>query len=198
MIKNFLNYGNGCVVFMDYYNFSKLDYGTLVYYYEPLRDVLYKKLISTGNYSRIFIFGFSFGARLSQGAGFKITQDNGGVPQIKDMHLCEPAGPYFDGYPRRVNPLMCAKNTQCINTSYDKGTYYFDCKQNFRMGYCGWSQVASGPYPKVCLNMFNKFHVLLTVYLVRDHTDYALISIIMHSLLTLLKATIMAALLLVH
>jgi hypothetical protein len=145
LIKNYLKFGGGCVVFMDYGLISKLDYLTMVtQFHEPLRDVLYKKLISTGNYSRIFIFGFSHGARLSQAAGFKITQDNGGVPQIKDMHLCDAAGPLFDECPsRRVDPRLSAKNTQCINTSNNLGSNIYDCKQNFRMGKCGWSQTGA-------------------------------------------------------
>jgi hypothetical protein len=43
-----------------------------------------------------------------------------------------------------ADPTPAAKNVACINTSYDQGTYVYNCHQNFRMGYCGWSQ-AGGP-----------------------------------------------------
>jgi hypothetical protein len=147
LIKNLLKFGGGCVVFMDYSYYAKLDYFTMVKLFNSiLRDTLYNKLVSTGHYSRIFMFGYSYGARLAQAAGHKLTMANGGVPQIGDMHLCDPAGPLFDNdddFERRVNPRLSAKNTQCINTSYGVGTTIYDCTQNFRMGYCGWLQVAT-------------------------------------------------------
>lgn len=54
------------------------------------------------------------------------------------------SGPGFDMY---VDPTPAAKNVQCIDTSIDKGTYVYNCHQNFRMGYCGYSQPAAGSYP---------------------------------------------------
>lgn len=46
-----------------------------------------------------------------------------------------------------VDPKPAAKNVACINTSSDKGTVVYNCHQNFRMGVCGFAQVAAGPYP---------------------------------------------------
>lgn len=54
------------------------------------------------------------------------------------------AGPGFDIF---VDPKPAAKNVECINTSTDKGTPIYNCHQNFRMGFCGFSQAASGSYP---------------------------------------------------
>jgi hypothetical protein len=51
------------------------------------------------------------------------------------------AGPTFD---MNADPKPAAKNVACINTSNNQGTYVYNCHQNFRMGYCGWSQLA-GP-----------------------------------------------------
>jgi hypothetical protein len=48
----------------------------------------------------------------------------------------------------KVDPKPAAKNVACINTSDDKGTSVYNCHQNFRMGKCGKSQAAAGPYPK--------------------------------------------------
>ena len=41
-----------------------------------------------------------------------------------------------------------AKNVQCIHTSYDKGTHFYSkCHQDWRMGNCGFSQVAASIPP---------------------------------------------------
>lgn len=63
--------------------------------------------------------------------------------------MCEPAGPGFDSNQTysMENPLDSAKFVQCIHTSYDKGTSKRSCHQNWHMGYCGFSQIAAGPYP---------------------------------------------------
>lgn len=62
---------------------------------------------------------------------------------------CEPAGPGFDSNQTytKESPLDSAKFVQCIHTSYDKGTSKRNCHQNWHLGYCGLSQIASGPYP---------------------------------------------------
>jgi hypothetical protein len=46
-----------------------------------------------------------------------------------------------------ADPKPAAKNVACINTSYDKGTYIYNCHQNFRMGNCGYSQAGAGSFP---------------------------------------------------
>lgn len=58
-------------------------------------------------------------------------------------------GPAFDGLLGFLgkNPQDAAKNVACINTSSDKGSTKYNCHQNFRMGKCGESQPAAGPYP---------------------------------------------------
>lgn len=58
-------------------------------------------------------------------------------------------GPAFDGWfdYRGKTPTDAAKNVACINTSSDKGSTKYNCHQNFRMGKCGESQPAAGPFP---------------------------------------------------
>ena len=51
------------------------------------------------------------------------------------------------GFNVRVDPTPAAKNVACINTSTDKGTNFYNCHQNFRMGKCGSSQIAAGAPP---------------------------------------------------
>lgn len=62
----------------------------------------------------------------------------------------------FDYY---EDPTPAAKNVACVDTSYDKGTYYYNCHQNFRMGYYGYSQPAAGAPPMgshgLCPYFFN-------------------------------------------
>lgn len=50
----------------------------------------------------------------------------------------------FDYY---EDPKPAAKNVACIDTSWDRGTNVYNCHQNFRMGFYGYSQPAAGPYP---------------------------------------------------
>lgn len=53
---------------------------------------------------------------------------------------------------------MAAKNVQCIHTSASYGTYNYNCHQNWRMGYCGWSQVGQLPYPNGAHGLCNKYY----------------------------------------
>lgn len=57
------------------------------------------------------------------------------------------AGPGFDYRVKQPDHKAAAKNIQCIHTSYDKGTRYSNCHQNWKMGNCGHTQVAAGPPP---------------------------------------------------
>jgi hypothetical protein len=56
-------------------------------------------------------------------------------------------GPGFDGTRRAKDPKLASNKTSCINTSTDKGTSNYNCHRNFRMGKCGSSQPAAGPFP---------------------------------------------------
>lgn len=92
MIDAFLTHGGGCVIFMEYSKYSAGSYAVLCSRYALIRETLKRKVLQIGNPERIFIFGFSFGARLAQGVGYDLTMANNGVPVFKRMDLCDPAG----------------------------------------------------------------------------------------------------------
>jgi hypothetical protein len=148
-ISSLLQNRGGCVFFMDYSKYSTVwNYFDLVTHFDGLSELLLKKFKQIGSYDRQFCYGFSFGARLCVNAGIDIGQQ-----KIGRMDLCELTGPgfgpiwFFWPNPRARDPKLASKNTQCINTSIDKGTAVYNCHQNFRMGNCGSSQPAAGPYP---------------------------------------------------
>lgn len=154
-ITNLLKYTNGCVFFFDYSVYSKNgNYFALVPHYEKIADVLTKYLLHVGNPERIFMFGFSFGSRLTVEAG--IASYNGSIERIE---LCDPAGPGFEGTARAKVPTLAGRNVACISTSNNYGTTLHNCHQNFRMGNCGYAQAAHGNYPKgshgLCPYFFN-------------------------------------------
>ena len=148
-ISKLIQHRGGCVFFMDYSNYStQWNYFDLVSHFDGLSALLTKKMHQIGNYERQLCYGFSFGARLCVDAGINV-----GEQQIGRMDLCELTGPgfgpiwFFWPNPRARDPKLASKNTQCINTSTDKGTYVYNCHQNFRMGNCGTRQPAAGAYP---------------------------------------------------
>jgi hypothetical protein len=153
VVNSTLEYAGGCVIFMDYSDFAKMAYGDLVLRYYLLRDVLINTMKLFGNYDKMHVFGFSFGARLAIGAGNNITNLYNGVPQILRMDLCEPAGPSFPSTdPKFVPAQKAAVLVQIINTnSFGYGTGIYDGHINFKMGHCGISQDGQGPAPMVSI-----------------------------------------------
>ena len=151
VVNSTLQYAGGCVIFMDYSSFSILAYGDLVLRYYLLRDVLINTMKLFGNYDKMHVFGFSFGARLAIGAGNNITNLYNGVPQIPRMDLCEPAGPSFASTDKKFAPAQKAANlVQIINTnSFNYGTGIYDGHINFKMGHCGLWQDGQGSPPMV-------------------------------------------------
>lgn len=136
-IYNLLKHTNGCVFFMDYSVYSKNgNYWALVNHYDGIMEILRRKLLHIEHPERMFMFGFSFGSRLSIDAATRAY--NGSVERIE---VCDPAGPGFVNTPREKEPMLAAKNIACISTSNNYGTTNYNCHQNFRMGNCGYSQV---------------------------------------------------------
>jgi Lipase len=87
-VDKLLQYRTGCVYVMDYSKFSVAQYSNLVADFSGLAGVLTKKLQSvTTNYDLVYIFGFSFGTRLSIEAGKRV-----GAGKIDRMDLCDPSG----------------------------------------------------------------------------------------------------------
>lgn len=143
LIKKLNQHRGGCVIFMDYSKYSIVaDYFVLARRFDDISAILLKKVKQIGNYDRLFMFGFSFGSRLCFEVGAQL-----GHQLIERIDACDPAGPAFDGLRRTVDPKVAAKNVACINTSTDKGTSFYNCHQNFRMGKCGKTQPAAGPAP---------------------------------------------------
>ncbi|CAO1409365.1 unnamed protein product [Diamesa serratosioi] len=148
LIGNLTLERGGCIIFMDYSNFSiNPDYFYLVTQFPNISNVLLTKLNQLKEQGfdpdKGYMFGFSYGAHLIIDAATKFGQN-----LIKDIDLCDPAGPGFDGTLTTGDPKLAAKNVQCIHTSNDKGTIKRDCHQNWLMGYCGFFQFAAGAYPK--------------------------------------------------
>lgn len=139
MVEKLASHRGGCILFMDYSNYSYVpEYLRLSAQFRSISNVLLKKVRQVGNYERLFMFGFSFGARLCFEVGAKI-----GNQTIDRIDACDPAGPGFDYLRRSVDPKNSAKFVSCINTSIDKGTRVYNCHQNFRMGWCGYRQPAA-------------------------------------------------------
>lgn len=86
-IMNLLKYSNGCVLFVDYNFFAKDGYFTLLDNFYPLAKLIGRKIEQIGNFSRIFMHGFSFGGRLATEVG--VVNANGTIGR---MDLLEPAG----------------------------------------------------------------------------------------------------------
>jgi hypothetical protein len=159
LVSNLMNYRGGCIVFMDYSNYSFGDYGVLVTQFDKISAVASMKVKQIENYDRMYCFGFSYGSRLCIDVGFNLGDQSNGLNLIKEMELCDPAGPGFNGQPIAKDPKKAAKNVACINTSNGFGTNIYNCHQNFRMGRCGEYQDAQGPYPLgshgLCVKFFN-------------------------------------------
>lgn len=143
IVRNLLFYRGGCVIFMDYSNYSSVfDYRRLVPHFNRIADVLFQKVQQVKNYGRLYMFGFSFGSRLCFEVGARM-----GNQVIERIDACDPAGPGFDYLLRTVDPKRAAKHVTCINTSASKGTAIYNCHQNFLMGRCGKSQPAASWKP---------------------------------------------------
>lgn len=142
-IDNLMYHRGGCIVFMDYSNYSLVtEYRRLRPHFNGIAKLLLRKVKQIGNYERLFMFGFSFGSRLCFEVGAQL-----GHQVIDRIDACDPTGPGFDLLERSVDPKMGAKNVACINTSTTKGTTVYNCHQNFLMGKCGKSQPAASRKP---------------------------------------------------
>lgn len=130
---------------MDFSNYSLAeDFIRLMPHFMNLADLLQRKVAQVGSYDRLFMFGFSFGARLCLEVGVRERQLGHTIDQID---ACEPVGPGFDVSRRTIDPKLAARNVACINTSVTKGTSIYNCHQNFIMGRCGLSQMAATAFP---------------------------------------------------
>jgi alpha-beta hydrolase superfamily lysophospholipase len=139
-INNFLALRGNCVFLMDYTVFGPVRtvkwYLYLWQHFFGISAVLKKKIEDIGAPENTVMFGFSFGSRLAIDVGHDLAMEG---KQVDKIYACDPAGPGFTAYPadkrhfsRLKDPKKAANFVQCINTSVDKGTHYYDCHQNWR------------------------------------------------------------------
>lgn len=143
-VRNLTYHRGGCVIFMDYSFYAmNPNYFILVSHFQFLAHLLTRKIRQVVmDFNNVFMFGFSFGARLCFEAGGKI-----GYQLIDHIQVCDPAGPGFDGDGRTIDPKLAAKFVYCINTSAEYGTQNYNCHINFRMGICGHRQIGAARKP---------------------------------------------------
>ncbi|CRL05725.1 CLUMA_CG018755, isoform A [Clunio marinus] len=143
LISNLTEYRGGCIIVMDYSNYSvNLNYFLLTPHFANLSDMLLRFMVKMEDegfdFGKGFMFGFSFGAQLAITTATKF-----GTKRFKEID----AGPGFEHLPMS-DASLAAENVQCIHTSNTYGTMKRNCTQNWNMGYCGWSQVGAMPFPK--------------------------------------------------
>jgi hypothetical protein len=146
LINNFLKLRGGCVIFVEYSNYS-MDYAFLATNatYNQISQAITEQLLNlTANgfdLSDAIMVGFSYGARLAISVGNMLRAQGITLARIDAL---EPAGPSFD-YSAILtrNMTNAAKMVQCVHTSGDYGTNIRNtCTRNWIMGNCGRTQAA--------------------------------------------------------
>ncbi|GAB0090100.1 pancreatic lipase-related protein 2 [Sergentomyia squamirostris] len=145
LIRNLLQHRGGTIICMDYIVYSSESYFRLMKHFDAISDILTTKLCDlefVGLPPAVgFMFGFSFGGQIVAEAGRRI-----GPGRIKDIDICDMAGPGFESK-SPPNHALSAQNVQCIHTSKDKGIRYSTCHQDWKMGNCGLTQDAAAKPP---------------------------------------------------
>ncbi|CAO1410455.1 unnamed protein product [Diamesa serratosioi] len=163
LINKLLQYRGGCIILVDYKYYSNIPNVSLTETYFPLianfskvSNVLTKKLknleVEGLNPDNVFMYGHSLGARLVIDAAV-----NFGKKRIKEIDVCDSAGPGFDYYNYEVpkNPQDAAKNVQCIHTTSNFGTAVYNCHQDWRMGVCGAYQIGGLDWSYLYCELYN-------------------------------------------
>lgn len=79
------------------------------------------------------------------------------------------AGPGFDFFTDH-NHKDAADNVQCYSSSIDKGSRFYNCHQNIRLGQCGYTQPAS-----LTQSLYSSHGLCVQIYInAFDHPFYAL------------------------
>ncbi|XP_037043896.1 uncharacterized protein LOC119079910 isoform X2 [Bradysia coprophila] len=146
LISKLNHYRGGCIMCMNFSTYANDRYVRLVRSFDAIAHVLHIHLLELErigfDMTEGYLFGFSFGGRLVCEAARRL-----GIRVIKDIDVCDMAGPPFD-IRGPTDFTLSAQNVQCIHTnSGDKGTRHFTCHQNWRLGNCGFSQDAALPAP---------------------------------------------------
>lgn len=94
MIESMLKFRGGCVIFMDYGFYSKLDYGLLMTHFNGLQALVTSFLVMLENVGfnpdNGWLFGFSYGAHLAFEGAYQF-----GPQRLNRVDTCDPAGPGF-------------------------------------------------------------------------------------------------------
>ncbi|XP_055693097.1 pancreatic lipase-related protein 2-like [Lutzomyia longipalpis] len=143
LISNLTEYRGGCIICMDYGYYAEKPYITypiILTQFMGIRDVLHQEMEDLRTFgfspSKTYMFGMSFGAQLVLQSAELLTN------KIKEVDVCDPAGPGFVATP---DPRQAAENVQCVHTSVDLGTLDRRCHQDWNMGHCGLYQDAAKP-----------------------------------------------------
>jgi len=166
-IGNFSSFRGGCVFFMDYSNYSTLDYGVLFNNFNGIQAVLTRKLIQL--YELGFdplnghVFGFSFGGHLTFEGLYQFY--NTTKKLISRADVCDQAGPFFPPTSASVmHAKNCSRTVQCIHTSCGDGTCDRYCQKDINMGECGISQIGATEPPfrshGMCPHIYNNAFIV--------------------------------------
>ncbi|XP_058982152.1 uncharacterized protein LOC101889484 [Musca domestica] len=142
-------YRGGCIICIDYSNWSKKPYLDLVQKFDIISHILYEEileLIRRGvDPANGYMFGFSYGGQLASKIGRQLIHYNDYM--FKQIDMCDIAGPGFDFLSYAAH-REAAENVACYYASLDKGTQFRSCHQNILLGHCGYTQPAilSQPY----------------------------------------------------
>lgn len=163
-------YRGGCIICVDYGLWARRSYPILLLKFNILNDILYEWLSQQIDYriidpQRTFAFGFSYGGQLASAIGQRLpahrqlqkidrnamfpnlefiefsNQINCCLLLINSRTVCDIAGPGFD-YVSVTDHRKSARNVQCYYSSLDKGSHFYRCHQNIRLGQCGFIQPA--------------------------------------------------------
>ncbi|XP_055589388.1 uncharacterized protein LOC129741665 [Uranotaenia lowii] len=147
MLANFSKYRRGCVMFMQYGHGPTYEsyFSVLLPNFDGLANLLVqflRRLETLGfDAGNGLLFGFSFGGQLVLEAGRRL-----GTQKLGRIDVCEPAGPGFDDNGTYSAAILknSAKKVQCIYTGLMFSSLNRNCHVNWKMGFCGISQPASG------------------------------------------------------
>ncbi|XP_037947671.1 uncharacterized protein LOC119679401 isoform X2 [Teleopsis dalmanni] len=159
----------GCIVCIDYRHYAKAPYIQLYRNFKKITDIMYLKLLSLINVgfnpSNGYMFGFSYGGQLATQIGAALKPHF----TFYNIDTCDMAGPGFDLF-NNFDHTIGAELVQCLHSSRDKGTAFYTCHQNVRLGKCGYTQAAV-----ISQNRFSNHGLCVQIYInAFDYPFYAI------------------------
>uniref|UniRef100_A0A1A9ZRD2 Lipase domain-containing protein n=1 Tax=Glossina pallidipes TaxID=7398 RepID=A0A1A9ZRD2_GLOPL len=159
----------GCIICIDYGYWADENYLKLWRNFDIITEVLYKEILSLIhkglNPRQSFLFGFSYGGHIVSTIGRRLPSKY----KFKKIDICDMAGPGFDFFTDH-NHKDAADNVQCYYSSIGKGSRFYNCHQNIRLGQCGYTQPAS-----LTQSLYSSHGLCVQIYInAFDHPFYAL------------------------